>query len=59
MTRTRQFVGLAVLATIGWWGGAGTADAQVTTADVVGRVTDTSGGALPGRHRHDQQSSDW
>jgi outer membrane receptor protein involved in Fe transport len=48
MTRTRQFVGLAVLATIGWWAGAGAANAQVTTADVVGRVTDTSGGALPG-----------
>ena len=49
MTRTKQFVGLAVLATV-WLVGAvaGPAHAQVTTADVVGRVTDTSGGALPG-----------
>ena len=48
MTRTRQFVGLAVLATLSWWAVTGTAHAQVTTADVVGRVTDASGGALPG-----------
>lgn len=48
MTRTRQFVGLAVLATIGWLLAAGAAHAQVTTADVVGRVTDASGAALPG-----------
>ena len=48
MTRTKQFVGLAVLATLSWWAVAGTAQAQVTTADVVGRVTDASGGALPG-----------
>ena len=48
MTRTKQFVGLAVLATLSWWAVAGTAHAQVTTADVVGRVTDASGGALPG-----------
>lgn len=48
MTRTRHFVGLAVLAALGWLTVIGTAQAQVTTADVVGRVTDTSGGALPG-----------
>ena len=48
MARTRRFVGLGVLAIIGWWAVAGTAQAQVTTADVVGRVTDASGGALPG-----------
>lgn len=48
MTRTKGSAGLAVvLATAGWLL-AGTAGAQVTTADVVGRVTDSSGGALPG-----------
>ena len=56
MTRTKQFVGLAVLATLSWWAVAGTAHAQVTTADVVGRVTDASGGALPGRDRDAHQS---
>lgn len=46
--RTRHSVGFAaVLAALGWLLSAPAA-AQVTTADVVGRVTDTSGGALPG-----------
>jgi outer membrane receptor protein involved in Fe transport len=48
MTRTKQFVGLAVLATLSWCAVARPAHAQVTTADVIGRVTDASGGALPG-----------
>ena len=48
MTRTRQFVGLVVLAIVGMVAAVEPARAQVTTADVIGRVTDTSGGALPG-----------
>ena len=48
MTRTRQFLRLAVLATVSWLATGGAAHAQVTTADVIGRVTDGSGGALPG-----------
>lgn len=48
MMRTRQSVGMAVvLAAVGWLLSS-PAVAQVTTADVLGRVTDTSGGALPG-----------
>jgi hypothetical protein len=45
MPKTRDVVGLVVFA---WLATAAAAHAQVTTADVVGRVTDTSGGALPG-----------
>jgi hypothetical protein len=45
MTKTGHVVGLVVIA---WLAVAAAAFAQVTTADVVGRVTDTSGGALPG-----------
>ena len=48
MTRTRQFIGLVVLAIVGMAAAVEPARAQVTTADVIGRVTDTSGGALPG-----------
>jgi hypothetical protein len=48
MTRTRQLVRLAVLATVGWLAASGAVQAQVTTADVIGRVVDGSGGALPG-----------
>lgn len=48
MTSTKQVVRLGVLAAIGWLAVMGAAHAQITTADVVGRVTDTSGGALPG-----------
>jgi hypothetical protein len=47
MTSTRYGVRLGVLVMAGWLAAA-TAQAQITTADVVGRVTDTSGGALPG-----------
>ena len=36
------------LATLGWLLCVPPAEAQVTSADVVGRVTDTSGGTLPG-----------
>lgn len=46
--RTRQCIGLAVVAIVGVLAAIEPARAQVTTADVVGRVTDTSGGALPG-----------
>ncbi len=46
--RTRQCIGLAVLAIVGVLAAIEPARAQVTTADVVGRVTDSSGGALPG-----------
>ena len=45
MIRARHTIGLVVSA---WLLAAGLAAAQVTTADVVGRVTDSSGGALPG-----------
>jgi outer membrane receptor protein involved in Fe transport len=45
MIRTRHRIGLVVFA---WLAIAAAAHAQVTTADVVGRVTDSSGGALPG-----------
>jgi outer membrane receptor protein involved in Fe transport len=48
MTRTKRFVGLAAIGTMVWLATAGAVSAQITTADVVGRVTDTSGGALPG-----------
>ena len=48
MTRTKQFVGLAVLATLSWWALTGTAHAQVTTADLVGRVTDSTDAVLLG-----------
>ena len=48
MSRTRQCIGLVVLAIAGMMAASEPARAQVTTADVVGRVTDTSGGALPG-----------
>ena len=48
MTRTRQCIGLVVLAIVGMVAAVEPARAQVTTADVIGRVTDTSGGALPG-----------
>jgi hypothetical protein len=48
MTRRKYGVRLGVLALLGWLTAAGAAHAQVTTADVVGRVTDSSGGALPG-----------
>ena len=48
MTRTRQCIGLVVLAIVGIVAVVEPARAQVTTADVIGRVTDTSGGALPG-----------
>ena len=48
MTRTRHCIGLVVLAIAGMMAAIEPARAQVTTADVVGRVTDTSGGALPG-----------
>jgi outer membrane receptor protein involved in Fe transport len=47
MTRTKYGVPLGVLVVIGWLTAAAV-HAQVTTADVIGRVTDTSGGALPG-----------
>jgi outer membrane receptor protein involved in Fe transport len=47
MTSTKYGVRLGVLVVAGWLAAAA-AHAQVTTADVVGRVTDTSGGALPG-----------
>jgi outer membrane receptor protein involved in Fe transport len=41
--------GLVVALTVlGCVGGAAAVHAQVTTADLVGRVTDSSGGALPG-----------
>ena len=45
VTRVRSCLAAFVVA---WLCGGGMAVAQVTTADVVGRVTDTSGGALPG-----------
>jgi outer membrane receptor protein involved in Fe transport len=48
MARTSHVARLGVLALIGLLAVAGPARAQVTTADVVGRVADTSGGALPG-----------
>lgn len=48
MTRRRHYLGLVVLAIAGMMAASESARAQVTTADVVGRVTDTSGGALPG-----------
>ncbi len=48
MTKRRHYVGLVVLAVAGVMAAIEPARAQVTTADVVGRVTDTSGGALPG-----------
>ncbi len=58
MTRTRQGVRLGVFAIVGWVAVAGPARAQVTTADVIGRVTDTSGGALPGATGDDHQPGD-
>lgn len=45
MDRTRQTAGLFVLL---WTTVVSASSAQVTTADVIGRVTDSSGGALPG-----------
>lgn len=48
MMATRHSVGLAVVFAVCGWLLATPAVAQVTTADVLGRVTDTSGGALPG-----------
>ncbi len=48
MATTKSVVRLGVLTVIGWLAVAGAASAQITTADVVGRVTDASGGALPG-----------
>lgn len=48
MMATRQSVGVAVVFAVCGWLLATPAVAQVTTADVLGRVTDTSGGALPG-----------
>ena len=48
MATTRHVVRLGVLTVIGWLAVAGAASAQITTADIVGRVTDASGGALPG-----------
>src|SRR5512134_2328656 len=40
--------GVSALAALTWLLCVAPAEAQVTTADVVGRVTDSSGGALPG-----------
>ena len=48
MTRTRQCIGLVVLAIVGMAAAVEPARGQVTTADVIGRVTDSSGAALPG-----------
>jgi hypothetical protein len=43
-----RWAGIVVLAAVGLMVEATGSHAQVTTADVVGRVTDASGGALPG-----------
>jgi hypothetical protein len=48
MAKTRRMVRLGVLTLIGWLAMAGAGRAQVTTADIIGRVTDASGGTLPG-----------
>jgi hypothetical protein len=48
MARTMRVVRLAVLTLLGCVAGGSAAYAQVTTADVLGRVTDANGGALPG-----------
>ena len=48
MVGTMRVVRLAVLTLLGCVAGGSAAFAQVTTADVLGRVTDANGGALPG-----------
>ena len=52
MTRTRHYIGLVVLAIVGMAAAVGPVRAQVTTADVVGRVTDSSGGGVARRDGH-------
>ena len=47
MVSMTRWAGIVVLAAVGLMVEAAGSHAQVTTADVVGRVTDASGAALP------------